>query len=79
MARTSAALLSALALTLSACDSGSTPVEPESSRTTPGNVLLEVQDLPDGVSPNGRAMAETGFVRGGSVRHRHGGSIVSKI
>ncbi|MEV4507970.1 hypothetical protein AB0K00_03310 [Dactylosporangium sp. NPDC049525] len=50
MTSTPAVLLSALALTvtLSACDSGSTPVEPESSRTTPEGVLLTVEDLPDG-------------------------------
>jgi hypothetical protein len=55
MTGTPAALLGALALTvtLSACDSGSTPVEPESSRSTPTGVMLEVADLPDGyvVSP----------------------------
>jgi hypothetical protein len=33
---------------LSACDSGSTPVEPESSRATAASVLLAVEDLPDG-------------------------------
>jgi hypothetical protein len=42
-----AVLLSALTLTLSACDSGSTPVEPESSRSAAG-VMLTVEDLPDG-------------------------------
>lgn len=55
MASTSAIRLGALALTLilSACDSGSTPVEPESSRTDPDSVLLAVEDLPDGyaISP----------------------------
>ncbi len=55
MTGTSATRLGALALTLilSACDSGSTPVEPESSRTDPDSVLLEVEDLPDGyvISP----------------------------
>lgn len=55
MTGTSAIRLSALALTLilSACDSGSTPVEPESSRTDADAVLLAVEDLPDGytVSP----------------------------
>lgn len=41
-------LLSALTLALGACDSGSTPVEPESSRTGAANVMLTVDDLPDG-------------------------------
>ncbi|WP_327007380.1 hypothetical protein OHA72_09025 [Dactylosporangium sp. NBC_01737] len=48
MTSTAAILLSALTLTVSACDSGSTPVEPESSRTTAGSVMLTVEDLPDG-------------------------------
>ncbi|MET7418161.1 hypothetical protein [Dactylosporangium sp. NPDC005555] len=38
----------ALALTLASCDSGSTPVEPESSRVGAGSPMLAVEDLPDG-------------------------------
>jgi len=41
--------------------------------------VLRVLVSADGASPNGRAMAETGFVQGGSVRYRHGGSIIRRI
>lgn len=50
MTRNPALVLGALILTLSACDSGSTPVEPESSRTGAENALLSAEDLPDGYS-----------------------------
>ena len=47
-ARPATTLLSALTLALGACDSGSTPVEPESSRTAAASVMLTVDDLPGG-------------------------------
>ncbi|GAA3230217.1 hypothetical protein [Dactylosporangium siamense] len=84
MSSTAAAiLLSALTLTLSACDSGSTPVEPESSRTTAASVLLTVDDLPDGYATSPpQAQPEVSAVGSVSVagcdvllnRFRDGGS-----
>ena len=55
-----------LALTLASCGSGSTPVEPEPSRSATGGALLAVEDLPDGyvTSP---PQAEPEVSRGSTV------------
>jgi hypothetical protein len=58
----------ALALALASCDSGSTPVEPESSRSAPGGAMLAVEDLPDGyVTSPPRAAPEVSGVSAVSV------------